>query len=371
MRKCFAGLGLLLTTIAPPAMAKDNSWYIETDAGVVIPREQTVSVLSTGAVPGNLDSKMGYDFGAIFGYNYSSFSFESEISYRRASSRQFVTPTGTTYSASNPAQLSGHSDALSVMANLLGNIGDDKGVQGYIGGGLGLARVGQSFTVNNGTLAFADQHAGFAWQAIAGLRVPLSEHWDVGVKYRYFSAPGANHFYEASSGQWMRMRYQSHSAMGTLTYYFGGPTKAEPEPAPAPQPAAPVVLAPPPPPAPPVAPVCEKGPYIVFFDWDRSEITPAAAAVLEGAVHAYQYCGPVPVMLAGYTDLSGTQRYNLALSERRNAAVRAFLISRGVPDGAISSQAYGKNNPRVKTRDGVRELQNRRVEITYGPGSGR
>ncbi|MDB5723485.1 MAG: autotransporter protein, partial [Novosphingobium sp.] len=39
-------------------------------------------------------------------------------------------------------------------------------------------------------------------------------------------------------------------------------------------------------------------------------------------------------------------------------------------DGAITSQAFGETNPRVPTADGVRELQNRRVEITYGPGSG-
>ena len=50
--------------------------------------------------------------------------------------------------------------------------------------------------------------------------------------------------------------------------------------------------------------------------------------------------------------------------------VRGYLTGRGIPDGAITSQGFGENNPRVPTADGVRELQNRRVEITYGPGSG-
>jgi len=116
--------------------------------------------------------------------------------------------------------------------------------------------------------------------------------------------------------------------------------------------------------------MCNKGPYIVFFDWDKSDLTPEAASILDSAIQAYGNCGTVPIMLAGYTDLSGTQRYNLGLSARRNASVRAYLTSHGIADSTISSQAFGKLNPRVPTADGVREVQNRRVEITYGPGSG-
>ena len=108
----------------------------------------------------------------------------------------------------------------------------------------------------------------------------------------------------------------------------------------------------------------------MFFDWDKSDITPEAATILDSAVSAYGNCDNVPIMLAGYTDRSGTVQYNMGLSERRNDSVRAYLTSHGIPDGAISSQAFGESNPRVPTADGVRELQNRRVEITYGPGSG-
>ena len=88
------------------------------------------------------------------------------------------------------------------------------------------------------------------------------------------------------------------------------------------------------------------------------------------AIAAYGQCDNVPIMLAGYTDRSGTVQYNLGLAARRNAAVRDYLTARGITDGAISSEAFGEANPRVPTADGVRELQNRRVEITYGPGSG-
>jgi len=78
----------------------------------------------------------------------------------------------------------------------------------------------------------------------------------------------------------------------------------------------------------------------------------------------------VPITLAGYTDSSGSVRYNLGLAARRDEAVQAYLTGHGIAATSISSHAYGKANQRVPTADGVRELQNRRVEITYGTGAG-
>ncbi len=116
--------------------------------------------------------------------------------------------------------------------------------------------------------------------------------------------------------------------------------------------------------------VCSPGPYIVFFDWDKSDVTADAASILDNAVTAYADCGSAQVMLAGHADKSGQPKYNLGLSERRNASVRTYLEGKGIPSGIISTKAFGESAPRVDTADGVRELQNRRVEITYGPGSG-
>ena len=117
-------------------------------------------------------------------------------------------------------------------------------------------------------------------------------------------------------------------------------------------------------------PVCNKGPYIVFFDWDKSDITPEAATILDNAVGAYGICANVPIMLSGHTDRSGSTQYNMGLADRRNGSVRGYLTSHGVPDGSIAAQAFGESQLRVPTADGVRELQNRRVEITYGSGFG-
>ena len=108
----------------------------------------------------------------------------------------------------------------------------------------------------------------------------------------------------------------------------------------------------------------------MFFDWDESAITPEAATILDNAVTAYADCGMASVMLAGHADRSGPVTYNVGLSERRNASVRSYLAGRGIPEGRITGEAFGESQPRVPTADGVRELQNRRVEVTYGPGSG-
>ena len=115
---------------------------------------------------------------------------------------------------------------------------------------------------------------------------------------------------------------------------------------------------------------CNTGPYIVFFDWDRSDVTPEASTVLDNAYTAYGNCNSVPIMVAGHADRSGAATYNVDLSQRRANAVRGYLTTRGIADETISTQAFGESRNRVPTADGVREPQNRRVEITYGPGSG-
>ena len=75
-------------------------------------------------------------------------------------------------------------------------------------------------------------------------------------------------------------------------------------------------------------------------------------------------------MLAGHTDRSGSVTYNMGLAERRNASVSTYLTGKGIPASRITGEAFGESQPRVDTGDGVRELENRRVEVTYGPGSG-
>jgi len=102
--------------------------------------------------------------------------------------------------------------------------------------------------------------------------------------------------------------------------------------------------------------------FIVFFEFDKSSLTAEGKQVVDAAAAAFK-SGKSGVAIAGYTDLAGTQQYNLALSKRRADTVKAALVKDGVPATAIDETWHGKENPRVPTADGVREPQNRRVEI--------
>jgi OOP family OmpA-OmpF porin len=121
---------------------------------------------------------------------------------------------------------------------------------------------------------------------------------------------------------------------------------------------------PPPMPVPVAVSSCTRTPFIVFFDWNSAEISAEAATTLESTVTMLRGCGFPKVELDGYTDRSGSDGYNQGLSLRRAASIRSYLATNGVPDAAIATQGFGETNLRVPTEDGVRELQNRRVEIT-------
>jgi OmpA-OmpF porin, OOP family len=126
---------------------------------------------------------------------------------------------------------------------------------------------------------------------------------------------------------------------------------------PAPPPPAP----PPPPPPPPVVQPVRT--YLVFFDWDRADLTMRAKQIVAEAAQASTHVQTTRIEVNGYTDLSGTVAYNDRLSVRRAKSVEAELIRDGVPAGEIDIHGYGESNPLVPTAPGVREPQNRRVEI--------
>ena len=107
----------------------------------------------------------------------------------------------------------------------------------------------------------------------------------------------------------------------------------------------------------------------MFFDFDKSDITTDAADILNRAAQAYKETGQASVTLAGHADAAGPADYNVGLSQRRADAVRQYLVGQGVPETAVASEAFGETRLLVETADGVREPQNRRVEINFGGAS--
>lgn len=117
------------------------------------------------------------------------------------------------------------------------------------------------------------------------------------------------------------------------------------------------------PPPPPVTSMAQAPSYMVFFDWDKSSLSPEAMTTIGQAAAAYKATGSARIGNVGNTDTSGSAGYNQALSLRRADAVRNALIQNGVPAASIDSSGRGETNLLVQTGDGVREPQNRRVEL--------
>lgn len=103
--------------------------------------------------------------------------------------------------------------------------------------------------------------------------------------------------------------------------------------------------------------------FMVFFDWDKSNLTPLARDTIRKAADAYKAKGGARVRSTGHTDTSGPADYNMALSYRRANAVKDELVRDGVSPEDISVVGRGETQLLVPTPDGVREAQNRRVEI--------
>jgi outer membrane protein OmpA-like peptidoglycan-associated protein len=120
--------------------------------------------------------------------------------------------------------------------------------------------------------------------------------------------------------------------------------------------------------APAPAPIMAAAPaamrsYLVFFDWSRADLTDRARQIIAEAAQSRTNQQVTRIEVNGYADRSGPAQFNEVLSLRRAEAVAAELLRRGVPRNEIVTRGFGEANPLVPTADGVREPQNRRVEI--------
>lgn len=103
--------------------------------------------------------------------------------------------------------------------------------------------------------------------------------------------------------------------------------------------------------------------FMVFFDWGSSKIGPHALATVRQAVDAYQAHGARRITLIGHSDTSASDVDAVAIGFARANGIKEILVGRGIPENQIIVFSRGKRAPLVQTADGVREPQNRRVEI--------
>jgi outer membrane protein OmpA-like peptidoglycan-associated protein len=113
-------------------------------------------------------------------------------------------------------------------------------------------------------------------------------------------------------------------------------------------------------PAPAPEPVARD--YLVFFDFDKTNIRADAASILDRVAGAMAEIGSNSVTLVGHTDTMGPSEYNQTLSVDRAFSVSDYLKSQGITRG-ISTSGVGQTDLRVPTPDQVEEQENRNVQI--------
>jgi outer membrane protein OmpA-like peptidoglycan-associated protein len=267
------------------------------------------------------------------GYAYSNgFRLEGELAYRNNAIEDSDVDVSAT----------------SAMANLYYDFNRGGRFEPYIGIGVGYGQVDVD-------LAALDDDSGFAYQALAGVAIGLTERLDLDVGYRYFAIPDLD-FGNANIGNITSLPaweadYTHQAVTVGLRWQFAAPAAA---PAPyTPPPAAPAPVA-----------TCPQSDFVVYFEWDRSALNSQALEVIDSAVARARECNVTAATIVGHTDTSGSPQYNIGLSERRASVVRDALVSRGLASSLITAEARGETDLARATRDGVREPLNRRTAVT-------
>jgi peptidoglycan-associated lipoprotein len=101
----------------------------------------------------------------------------------------------------------------------------------------------------------------------------------------------------------------------------------------------------------------------VHFDFDRYDIRPDAARILEANARLLRARGDGPILIEGHCDERGTSEYNLALGERRAQAARNRLVSQGVDTRRITIVSYGEDRPQCRDRNEACWAKNRRARF--------
>jgi OmpA-OmpF porin, OOP family len=356
-----AGLALAIGSLVGNASAQQvNGFYVGGGAGA------TTSGHTNTALAPNKDSTLSsprsalerdWELGTIgvlsLGYGFGNglrAEIEGQLQYNTGSS-------AIAFGRSVPAN--GNMMGYGVMGNILYDIDlrsigiNTTAVVPYVGLGLGYmiwAWNDVSATVGDSRQVIDDQNGVLAYQAIVGASFPITSvpGLSLTAEYRFYNefddpelkAKVTTTTTGTTRSQTIKIGNFGNSGLIGLRYSFG---------------AGPVVAA-------AAAPVASARTFLVFFDWSKADLTDRARQIIGEAASA-RGTGVTRIEVNGFTDRSGPADYNMQLSQRRANAVAAELVRRGVPRNEIVTRGFGEENNLVPTADGVREPQNRRVEI--------
>ena len=379
----FRPLLLAATILAPAALVAPvsasadtiNGLYIGGLAGANFEQDINVNRIRVGNTAVNLGNTVerldtGYRTGAYIGYGLGNgvrIELEGDFfdnSFSRVG--QLFNSNGFTNGTFIPSATKINGDRqkyggfLNVLYDFdLKSFGVDVPVTPYVGVGAGyLQALNQNVSLTTGTTSLirsTGTDGNFAYQAIVGVAYPIEAVPGLAatLDYRFTSIPGPlvfnAQYFSGRSVASARIREQpdyNHSINVGLRYAFNQAPPAVVAPAPAPVPQAEIART-----------------YLVFFDWDRADLTDRARQIIAQAAQATTRTQVTRIEVDGNTDTTGTARYNQGLSVRRAENVAAELVRDGVPRSAITTQGFGFSRLLVPTGPGVREPQNRRVEI--------
>ena len=347
-------LAVALTSTAGAASAQTDGWYVGGEAGVT-----KVPGIGFDTPSNSWRQKQDLGYGVLgqAGYGFGPIRLEGELGFRRNDLSSFTNSSGD-------LSPSGSIGGISGMANLYYDFDTGTRFTPYLGGGIGGLDLSENHVSAGGVGVIDTSRPAFAYQGIAGISYAVDEALSIKADYRYLRTADESLALEHSyGGGYASSAYASHAIMIGFTYKFPAPKAAVaatrismPPPAPAPLVQAPMAK-------PVVATPIAKN-FMLFFDWDKSDLSPEARSIIQQAADNAKKNHSVVIKATGYTDLSGTEPYNLKLSVRRGDAVKAMLVQMGIPAEEIAVVGKGKSDPLVPTKDGVREAQNRRVTIT-------
>lgn len=344
MKKRALWLAAALVAAVPlAAQAGDAGWYVGGGGGVNLKRD--------GDVGGPANDKLEFDTGWLGlvrgGYDYGNgWRTELEAGYR-ANGVDKV----------NGVNQSGDVKTWDTMVNVLYELETGTMFRPYIGIGLGGANVSYHNVGGIAGSRIDDQDWTFAYQGIAGANVDLTPNWAAFADYRYFATDQPD--FNTDAGTELRAEERNHSVVVGVRYKWLKPKKAAEAPAPE---IKRMVAEQPPAPPPPAKEEIPRN-FIIFFDWDKDNITPEAQKILTEAAQYAKQAGVARIVLTGHADRSGSAKYNEGLSMRRAQNAMKSLTGLGIAGSSIAVFAKGETQPLVPTEDGVREPQNRRVEI--------
>jgi OOP family OmpA-OmpF porin len=343
------------------AAAADDGWYVSAGVGATDLPDLKASNTIAGGNPTKIEPSLGIAIVGAAGYAWGPVRLEEELGWRDNGIDKVSTPSLGKQNGT------GDLAPLSLMTNLYYDFDTGSKWTPYLGAGAGGVDL-DARVVEAGTTLVKAERIGFGYQGIAGLAYRINDALSIKADYRYLATTPISFPDDPALGSGKaKLTYESHAVLVGFVYHFGAAPKPAPAPEPAPKPAAATAPAPEPPPPAPVQP----HQFLVFFDFDKADITPEARQIIEQAASVAKSDKSARIDLTGHTDLAGPANYNMKLSVRRAEAVKKVLVELGIGADEIGVVGKGKTEPLVPTADGVREPKNRRVEIVLptAPGS--